>query len=250
MKKKHDFKYQKDKPGDIKLILIILATLAVAIFYIVNYLENLSDLPLALLLIAIPIYFVSKLSVRKENERKHRENAVTTRGGFAIDEEISTGDDDVTFAKIGVNELPLMRKVANNPNDEIWAKLNAERMSRMSMGYSEIFVAKKNGEIVGEITAHCANKKLPEEAAFGRRVYFEGFRVLPEYRRQHIGTRLMQYVINEFKSRGYYEFTIGVEADNLPALTLYKKLGFTEKIAHGQGDEFDPCEYDLYIRRD
>ena len=64
-----------------------------------------------------------------------------------------------------------------------------------------------------------------------------------------IGQQLMNYAISELAAKGYKEFTIGVEPDNQVALHIYQKLGFTEKIAHGHGDEFDPSEYDLYLCR-
>ena len=253
MKKQRKRQYECNGADEKKLIALFFLTLAIPFLYVCflsSRVPAIFQVPIILVLIFPPSYIITKLALRQAEANKRRQNRIEERGNFSIDEEITVGEDDVTFAKIDIADLPSMRKVANNPNDEIWAKLTAERTERMSKGYSEIFVAKKAGEIVGEITAHCANKNLAEEAAFGRRVYFEGFRVLPEYRRQHIGLRLMQFVINEFKNRGYYEFTIGVEADNKPALALYKKLGFNEIIAHGHGDEFDPCEYDLYIRRD
>ena len=49
-------------------------------------------------------------------------------------------------------------------------------------------------------------------------------------------------------SRGYTEFTIGVEDDIEIAKHIYFKLGFNEAIDKGHGDEFDPSEYTLYLK--
>ena len=56
--------------------------------------------------------------------------------------------------------------------------------------------------------------------------------------------------VSEFLTDCYKEFTIGVEEDNEKAKHIYFKYGFTEAIDYGKGDEFDPTEYTLYLKKE
>lgn len=69
-----------------------------------------------------------------------------------------------------------------------------------------------------------------------------------EYRGKGLGQKLLDYVLKVMEARGYTEFTIGVEDDNEIAKHIYFKYGFVEPIDHGDGDEFDPSEYTLYLK--
>ena len=55
--------------------------------------------------------------------------------------------------------------------------------------------------------------------------------------------------LKAMEAEGYTEFTIGVEDDNEVAKHIYFKYGFADPIDHGDGDEFDPTAYTLYLRR-
>lgn len=50
--------------------------------------------------------------------------------------------------------------------------------------------------------------------------------VLPVYRRQGIGKRLVEVLTEELRSNGVHCLTLEVRASNNPALGLYEKLGF------------------------
>ena len=58
----------------------------------------------------------------------------------------------------------------------------------------------------------------------------------------------MRFALDDLAKRGYTQFTIGVEEDNEVAKHIYFKLGFTEEIDHGYGDEFDSTDYTLYLK--
>ncbi len=53
--------------------------------------------------------------------------------------------------------------------------------------------------------------------------------VVPEHRRQGIGTALMQYAENWAKKRGDIQIALQVFQTNTPALNLYKHLGYQTK---------------------
>lgn len=52
--------------------------------------------------------------------------------------------------------------------------------------------------------------------------------VLPEYRRQGIGRALLTALINEGREESLSRMFLEVRETNLPAIALYRKLGFTE----------------------
>lgn len=58
--------------------------------------------------------------------------------------------------------------------------------------------------------------------------YIYNVAVGKNYRRQGIGFRLLQDLIEAAKSRGIKSLTLEVRKSNLPAIKLYKKLGFVE----------------------
>jgi len=52
--------------------------------------------------------------------------------------------------------------------------------------------------------------------------------VLPDYRRQKIGTHLLTEFVNRLKARGITAMTLEVRPSNTAALKLYQKFGFKE----------------------
>lgn len=58
--------------------------------------------------------------------------------------------------------------------------------------------------------------------------YLQALDVDPQYRRQGIGTHLIQTVGQEALFRGFERLSIMVEPNNSLALNLYQKLGFRE----------------------
>lgn len=50
--------------------------------------------------------------------------------------------------------------------------------------------------------------------------------VLPEYRDRGIGVSLLSHALGEWWRRGKGRVGLGVQSDNVPAISLYKKLGF------------------------
>lgn len=52
--------------------------------------------------------------------------------------------------------------------------------------------------------------------------------VKKEFRRNHIGTKLLNFLVEEAKKKKKDCITLEVREDNVPAIELYKKLEFTE----------------------
>ena len=54
------------------------------------------------------------------------------------------------------------------------------------------------------------------------------------YRRQGIGRKLVSFIIEEAKTQGYSELSIGVDVENYPALKLYIDSGFDKVVFIGE----------------
>ena len=52
--------------------------------------------------------------------------------------------------------------------------------------------------------------------------------VAPEYRRQGIAEELVNHLICALKNNAVYSLTLEVRASNVPAISLYDKLGFAQ----------------------
>ncbi len=133
-------------------------------------------------------------------------------------------------------------------NDEMWIKYKKMRLEQFEKEEIDLFVIEDNGNFIGEITVNYVNHELETETIPNQRVYLEAFRVDKKYQWQGLGQKLINYCIEYLIKKGYTQFTIGVEDNNEIAKHIYFKLGFNEEIDKGQGDEFDPSEYILYLK--
>ncbi len=133
--------------------------------------------------------------------------------------------------------------------EEKWQKYKAMRLKQFDENDIDVYVIEHCGRFIGEITAIYSNGTLPTETIPHIRAYFSAFRVDEEYQNEGLGQGLLNFAIEDLEKQGFTEFTIGVEEDNAIAKHIYSKLGFTEAIDQGHGDEYDPTDYTLYLRR-
>ena len=152
------------------------------------------------------------------------------------------------YKKITSNEFSKLKPLFPD-TEEKWQKYRDQRLKQFEEKDIDVYVIENDGEFIGEVTAIYSNHTLPAETIPNVRAYFEAFRVSEEHQNKGLGQGLMAYAIDDLKKRGYSEFTIGVEEDNEVAKHIYFKLGFTEIVGYGHGNEFDPCYYTLYLKR-
>ena len=57
--------------------------------------------------------------------------------------------------------------------------------------------------------------------------------VKKEYQNRGIGGEILKFLVEKAKEMGFSEMTIGVDKDNVNALHLYRKFGFTEVLFDG-----------------
>ena len=134
-------------------------------------------------------------------------------------------------------------------NEELWIKYSGQRLRQFENKEIDIYVIEEDEKLIGELTVNYISHDLLAETIPNSRVYFEAFRIDKKYQGKGLGQKLIEYTINDLKEKGFKEFTIGVEEDNEKAKHIYLKYGFCEPIDYGKGDEFDPTEYTLYLKR-
>ena len=103
-------------------------------------------------------------------------------------------------------------------------------------GNRVVFIYKINDEFIGEI-AYVFDMNDTDYTIPNKRIYISRLIVKKEYRNQGIGGTLIDYILDEIKKMGYKEATIGVDKDNVTAIHLYKKKGFTNILFDGK-DEY------------
>ena len=79
----------------------------------------------------------------------------------------------------------------------------------------------------------------PDYSIPKQRIYFSRLIVKESYRRQGIGSILIDFLVTKAIEMGYREISIGVDKKNTDALRLYKRKGFNEVIFDGE-DEHGP----------
>lgn len=159
---------------------------------------------------------------------------------------------ELIFRKITSSEFDKLKglfDVRNTEDEKMWVKYRSIRLKQFEEKDTDIYVIACGESFVGELSANYSAHTLKSEAIPGRRVYFSTFRLEKEYQGAGLGQRLVKFALDDLESRGYSEFTIGVDEDNDIAKHIYFKFGFTEAIDKGKGDEFDPSDYTLYLRR-
>ncbi len=95
-----------------------------------------------------------------------------------------------------------------------------------------VFIYKIEDEFIGE-GALVFDTSDPDYTISGKRVYVSRMIVKKEYRNRGIGSEILEFLIKKAKEMGFSEMTIGVDKDNVNALHLYRKFGFTEVLFDG-----------------
>ncbi len=144
------------------------------------------------------------------------------------------------------SELPILSELFEYKDIE---DMIAENTRSIERGIIDIFVLFEDSRLLGELHVMYQSEDN-QTAILGKRAYLFAFRIHEDFQCRGLGKYLMKSVIDYLEEKGYSEFTIGVEDDNVRAIHVYEKFGFDEIIARKreeyQGDEY---EYNLYLKR-
>lgn len=103
-------------------------------------------------------------------------------------------------------------------------------------GNRVVYVYKQNGEFIGEI-AYVFDMHDDDYTIVNQRIYLSRLIVKKERRENGIGGILIDFIIEQVRNMGYKEVTIGVDKDNIAALHLYRKKGFTTILFDGADED-------------
>ncbi len=106
----------------------------------------------------------------------------------------------------------------------------------IASGNRQVFIYKIGGEFIGE-GALVLDTGDPDYTIPGKRVYVSRMIVKKEYRNRGIGSEILEFLTEKAKESGFSEMTIGVDKDNVNALHLYRKYGFTEVLFDGADED-------------
>ncbi len=137
-----------------------------------------------------------------------------------------------TIEKLNIKDYKKCNNIWNMKKCEFTEKFRKE----IEDGNRVVFIYKINDEFIGEI-AYVLDMNDADYTIPNQRIYISRLIVKKEYRNQGIGGILIDYVLEEIKKLGYKESTIGVDKDNIAALHLYQKKGFTNILFDGK-DEY------------
>ncbi|MCL2408784.1 MAG: GNAT family N-acetyltransferase [Oscillospiraceae bacterium] len=153
---------------------------------------------------------------------------------------------DYIIKIINPKELEKLNPLFTAEDTEKFIKERAERIENRDV---DVYVIESDNHFIGEVTIVFNDKRCEDYTIPNRRVYMEGFRVLDEYQNKGIGQYFLSQVVNKIKEQGYSEITIGVADDNENAKHIYSKHGFTEFVRRDPGNEYDPHECNVYLKR-
>ena len=95
----------------------------------------------------------------------------------------------------------------------------------MLRGEQIMWVAERNAVIIGQVFVQFSSMR-PQLANGVDRAYFYSFRVDPTCRGQGIGSKLMNAMEEDLRSRGFTSVTLTVAKTNDRAIRLYERLGY------------------------
>ncbi len=105
-------------------------------------------------------------------------------------------------------------------------------LDEIKSGNRQVYIYKINDEFIGE-GALVFDTGDSDYTIPNKRVYVSRMIVKKEYRNRGIGGEILEFLIEKAKCMGFSEMTIGVDKNNVNALRLYQKYGFTEVLFDG-----------------
>ena len=109
-----------------------------------------------------------------------------------------------------------------SPNPEKQAEALEAILADRSRG--RIYVAREGATVVGMASL----LYTISTAEGGKAALFEDLIVDPQHRRKGIGSKLVNYVIQQARAEGVLRITLLTDLQNDTALGLYRKLGFVD----------------------
>jgi GNAT superfamily N-acetyltransferase len=140
-------------------------------------------------------------------------------------------------------EAKILNIEYKNEIDEGLGKLIGAEFSKyaeqnnVASGYEPFcFVAKEGEEIAGILAGH----------SFYKEVYIGELIIVEQYRRQHIGSKLLEAVEDFYKGKGFENLNLSTYAFQAPE--FYKKCGYSLEFVRANADDPKLDKY-FFIKR-
>lgn len=116
-----------------------------------------------------------------------------------------------------------------------WIVWKEENIKNYKNGYIIPYYGILNGKIICEATANINSKVVQNSDLLidVNRVYLSSFRTNKEYRGKGYFSKLMQFMLNDLKNKGYNQVTVGVESNAEETKKIYEHYGFTKFLKKG-----------------
>ncbi len=144
-------------------------------------------------------------------------------------------------------------EIAQHPGEINWTVWKGEAIEGARTGRSVPYVGVLDGRVICEASA-ALRSGLPRDSEGtkdDRTVELCAFRTVREYRGKGYFSRLMAFMLEDLKKRGYAKAVVGVEPEEKTNREIYRHWGFDKPA--GTGTETYPdgtvIEVEFYSRR-
>lgn len=121
---------------------------------------------------------------------------------------------DVSIHRLEIKDLKGVLEIENLSFDDPWTK----EMFKEEMKNGDFYVVKKGKKVIG----YGGFSVVLED------VFLVNLAISPPYRRKHIGTHLLAYLIKMSKEKNGKRMLLEVKRSNTSARAFYHKNGFVE----------------------
>ena len=168
-----------------------------------------------------------------EIANKYKEKTIVLKTKRQVDEFMkNVSDKQITIEPLCPEDYHKCSNIWNMKSQPLADKW----LEEIKSGNRLVFVYKINGEFIGE-GALVLDTGDPDYTVPNKRIYVSRMVVKKDYRNRGIGSEILEFLIAKAEGMGYTEMTIGVDKDNVNALHLYKKYGFTKVLFDGADED-------------
>lgn len=139
-----------------------------------------------------------------------------------------------------------------HPVNNIWEKFRDNALNNFDNDNTISYVGILNDEIICELTAYIKEEAFIDDIddyddlLSEERCYLAAFRTNKEYQGNGYFSLLFDYVVEDLKSRGYKELSLGVSPEEVRNMEIYFHLGFRDYIKSTTQDN----ELILFYKKD
>jgi AraC family transcriptional regulator len=132
--------------------------------------------------------------------------------------------DNITLCEFTLDSMDIIRQLVENDQicfrDTISSATNYLDTAKGTYLAYGAFIRESDGKerLVGSVVTEMEENMVPE---------ITGVMVLPEFRRTHLASTMIQYVLNALHKKGYKRTWLVCKCDNEAAIKMYQKEGFS-----------------------